>query len=163
MAKEGNLDHRPHLAAGREQLTFVGHATVALDLAGVRLLTDPVLRDRVAFLRRVGGHRRAPVGATVALVSHLHPDHCDIPSLRRLADVPVVVPAAAFLHRRGVRHLVELSPGESWRIGDVLVTPTPARHDGRRSPVRGPAAAAVGYLVEAGARRVYFAGDTDLF
>jgi len=31
-------------------ITWVGHATVLLELEGVRLLTDPVLRDRIGPL-----------------------------------------------------------------------------------------------------------------
>ena len=34
-------------------LTWVGHSTVVVELDGVRLLTDPLLRQRVAHLRRV--------------------------------------------------------------------------------------------------------------
>ena len=34
--------------------TYVGHATVLVELDGVRLLTDPVLRRRVGPLRRHG-------------------------------------------------------------------------------------------------------------
>ena len=69
--------------AGR--LLYVGHATVLIELDGVRLLTDPVLRTRVWHLRR-----RVPLdtaeleGIDAALVSHVHFDHLDRPSLRLL-------------------------------------------------------------------------------
>jgi len=42
------------------------------------------------------------------------------------------------------------------------VTATPAAHSGFRPPF-GPNAQAVGYLLEEGNERVYFAGDTDVF
>src|SRR5512144_1300977 len=54
-------------SAATDQLTYVGHATVALDIAGVRLLTDPVLRDRVVFLRRVARLAGAPGPASAVL------------------------------------------------------------------------------------------------
>jgi len=57
---------------------------------------------------------------------------------------------------------VPLSAGESHRVGGLTVTATPARHSGRREPF-GPTAEALGFLLEGGGRRVYFAGDTDLF
>ena len=38
-------------------LTWLGHATVLIELGGRRVLTDPLLRDRVAHLRR---HHPAP-------------------------------------------------------------------------------------------------------
>jgi L-ascorbate metabolism protein UlaG (beta-lactamase superfamily) len=34
-------------------IRYIGHATVLIELDGVRLLTDPLLRNRVAHLRRV--------------------------------------------------------------------------------------------------------------
>ena len=33
-------------------LRYLGHATVPIELAGRRILTDPVLTDRIAFIRR---------------------------------------------------------------------------------------------------------------
>ena len=35
-------------------ITYVGHATVLLEMDGVRLLTDPLLRRRVGVLIRRG-------------------------------------------------------------------------------------------------------------
>jgi L-ascorbate metabolism protein UlaG (beta-lactamase superfamily) len=56
----------------------------------------------------------------------------------------------------------ELDAGESLAFGDLLATATPALHGGFRPPF-GPTTASLGYLLEDGRRRVYFAGDTDLF
>ena len=99
------------------------------------------------------------------LVSHLHHDHLDPPSIKRLGTgVRLVAPrgAGAFLQGHGFTAVTELAPGESHSTGGVEVTATPAAHGGRRWPVRGPVAEAVGFEI-AGSRRVYFAGDTDLF
>jgi L-ascorbate metabolism protein UlaG (beta-lactamase superfamily) len=148
-------------------LVFLGHSTVLLDLDGVRVLTDPVLRGRLTFLRRIA----APVtpadhaDVDVVVLSHLHHDHCDLRSLALLGrDVRIVAPdgAGGFLRRRGFRRVVTLQAGESHQVGPVTVTATPAVHDGRREPF-GPRAAAVGYLIGTGRTAVYFAGDTDLF
>ena len=35
-----------------DRLTFVGHSTVLFEVGGARLLTDPVLRDRLLHIRR---------------------------------------------------------------------------------------------------------------
>jgi L-ascorbate metabolism protein UlaG (beta-lactamase superfamily) len=152
---------------GGVSVAFVGHATVLLNLGGTRVLTDPVLGNRVGFLRRITA---PPDPATyratdVVALSHLHHDHCDLPSLTRLGrDTPLLAPAggAAFLRRRGFRNVVALRPGESHTVGPVTLTATPAAHDGRRVPF-GPRAAAVGYLVSTARTVAYFAGDTDLF
>src|SRR3954469_21378796 len=79
-----------------DRLTWLGHATVLLELGGARILTDPVLRPRVAHLRR-----EVPVPGDVGrldaiLVSHGHHDHLDLPTLRRLdPSAPVLAPPDA--------------------------------------------------------------------
>jgi L-ascorbate metabolism protein UlaG (beta-lactamase superfamily) len=149
---------------GEVRVVYVGHATVLIELDGTRLLTDPVLGGWIGGLRRQGTPPRAEVnaGLDAVLISHLHRDHVDWRSLRRLPqDVPLIVPAGAgaFFARHGVGAVVELAPGGSHPVGPIVVTATPADHEIGR---RGIEAEPVGFLVE-GTRRVYFAGDTDLF
>ena len=149
------------------RLTFLGHSTVLVELEGLRILTDPVLFDRVTVLRRVAVALDPALyaGIDAVVVSHLHLDHFDLASLRRLGrDVHIVVPhgAAALVRRSGFTAVRELAPGETTKLGGVAITATPAAHGGYRPPF-GPRAAAVGYLIGGARTRVYFAGDTDLF
>ena len=139
------------------RVTWLGHATVLLELGPTRLLTDPVLRDRVAhLLRRVPTPPR-PADIDAVLISHLHLDHLDKPSLKGLAKLAVApCGAAGYLPGYEVR---ELRAGETTTIGDVVVEAVPAWHDGRRRP--GPGAReldTLGYLTNG----IWFAGDTDL-
>jgi L-ascorbate metabolism protein UlaG (beta-lactamase superfamily) len=148
------------------RVTYVGHATVLVELGGVRLLTDPVLRGRVGPLRRQGAppDPRLAEGIDALLISHLHHDHADIPSLRRLSGgVPVFAPPGTgrFLRRRGFQDVAELAPGEAARVGEVTVTAIDAKHGGGRR-LYARSAEAIGFEL-AGGRRIYFAGDTDLF
>lgn len=150
---------------GADRIVFVGHSTVLIELDGVRLLTDPVLVSRVAHLRRHAPLVEKSVFADpdAVLISHLHHDHLDMASLRRLGrQTPLIVPAGAgeWLAHRGFDAVTELSVGESTRVGVVTVGAVEARHDGRR--FAGPRVDALGYLV-GGRRVVYFAGDTELF
>ena len=146
---------------------YVGHATVLVDLGGVRLLTDPLLRSRVAHLRRVGKVDPGVLrGIDAILISHLHYDHLDLPSLQRLGpEIPVVAPhgAGALIRRKaGTRSVVELRAGEQIEIGALTVRATPAEHDSGRLPF-GVRAEPLGYVIEGDGRSVYFAGDSDVF
>ncbi len=151
-----------------DQVAFLGHATTLVDLAGTRVLTDPILRDRMLHLQRHGPSPRPEhsAGLDAVLLSHLHHDHLDIPSLRRLdPDIPLVVPAGArpALRKLGTRDIRELRVGETAEVGNLEVTAVRADHSGRRA--LGPEADAVGYVLrESGdaGRSVYFAGDTDI-
>jgi L-ascorbate metabolism protein UlaG (beta-lactamase superfamily) len=151
---------------GSLEVDFIGHSTLAIEIDGIRLLTDPVTRARVGPLRRVEPvpARRHLAGADVVLISHLHWDHLDVPSLRDLGSrVPIVVPggSGAWMRSVGFRHVRELSAGESMDVGGVHVEAVEALHSGFRPPL-GPTAPAIGYVLR-GSRSVYFAGDTDLF
>jgi L-ascorbate metabolism protein UlaG (beta-lactamase superfamily) len=148
------------------RLTYVGHATVLVELAGARLLTDPLLRARIVHVRR-----RVPVPALeplrdldAVLISHAHADHLDVPSLRALGHTgPVVAPPGSARARRraGLHAVCMMRPGERRSVGAVGIEAVEAAHDGRRRPV-GPAVPALSFLLE-GPVNVYFAGDTDLF
>jgi L-ascorbate metabolism protein UlaG (beta-lactamase superfamily) len=151
----------------RATVQYVGHATVLVNLNGVRLLTDPLLRNRVAHLRRaVKVDAGALRGVDAVLISHLHYDHLDLPSLQKFGrEMPVVAPhGAGVLIRRkaGVKSVVELLPGEQVEIGALTVRATRAEHDTGRLPF-GVQAEPLGYVIEGGGRTVYFAGDTDVF
>ncbi|MCY7302963.1 MAG: MBL fold metallo-hydrolase [Thermoleophilia bacterium] len=146
---------------------YVGHATALVDLAGVRLLTDPLLRNRVAHLRRATKVESGALrGVDAVLISHLHYDHLDLPSLQKLGrEMPVIAPrgAGALIRRKaGIKSVVELRAGEEIAIGAVTVRATKAEHDAGRLPL-GVEAEPLGYVIEGDSRSVYFAGDTDLF
>ncbi len=154
-------------APPRASIRYVGHGTVLVDLDGVRLLTDPLLRNRVAHLRRaVKVDPAALRGVDAVLISHLHYDHLDLPSLQRLGrEMPVVAPrgAGALIRRKaGVKNVLELSVGEQIEVGAVTVRATKADHETGRLPL-GTKADPLGYVIEGAGRSVYFAGDTDLF
>lgn len=148
------------------RITYVGHATVLIELDGVRLLTDPVLRERFLLVSRASAPPAPGTAEEIdaALISHMHADHLDPPSLRELGHATrLIVPpgASKMLERRGFSASTELEPGMSVGVGPVTVTATPAVHDARRWKF-GPSREAVGFLVEGPSACVYFAGDTDL-
>jgi L-ascorbate metabolism protein UlaG (beta-lactamase superfamily) len=97
------------------------------------------------------------------LISHLHFDHLDIPTLKRFdRGTKIIVPdgAGPMIRKHGFRDVVELLEGEGVEVGAVTVLAVPAEHDGRRHPF-GLEVDAIGFVIE-GSRRLLFAGDTDL-
>jgi L-ascorbate metabolism protein UlaG (beta-lactamase superfamily) len=145
-------------------LTWLGHSTVVIEVDDVRLVTDPLLRKRIFHLRRSVEAPQHLMDVDVVLVSHVHWDHLDFPSLRRVGlDVRVVVPRGAgkLVARRGFRNVTELQAGEFTTVGRVDVRATRAEHD-MNHRFRRANAPALGYVI-AGSAHVYFAGDTDLF
>ncbi|HTA96597.1 MAG TPA: MBL fold metallo-hydrolase [Solirubrobacteraceae bacterium] len=154
-----------HTGTAADRIVFLGHATVLIELEGVRLLFDPLLRGRVLHLRR----QVPPVdesmfaGPDAVLISHLHHDHLDLTSLRRLGrDTRLIVPSGAgvWLAGKGFTNVSEVDVGDTLKVAELEITVVAAHHNGGR--LGGPQAKALGYLV-AGRHVVYFAGDTEMF
>lgn len=139
---------------------YIGHGTVLIELDGVRLLTDPLLRRRVAHLRRAVPLDDEPPATDAVLISHGHYDHLDLPSLRLLERAtPVVVPKSLAPRVAGFEAL-GVEEGDEVQFGPVSVRATHAEHEGGRPPFGdGPA---LGFAI-LGTKRIFFAGDTDLF
>lgn len=83
------------------RVTFIGHATALIQVAGLNILTDPVWSDRASPLSVAGPRRVAEPGVAfdrlpaidAVLLSHNHYDHLDIATLKRLhrRDRPLLV------------------------------------------------------------------------
>jgi L-ascorbate metabolism protein UlaG (beta-lactamase superfamily) len=133
---------------------------VLIELDGVRFLTDPLLRTRVAHLRRAVPLSEQLPTADVVLISHGHHDHLDLPSLRLLGSAPHVLVPHGLVGRIPGPNVVGVDQGDERLVGAVRVRVTHAEHDGGRPPFGG--GPALGYAL-LGTKRVLFAGDTDLF
>ncbi|MGH3348444.1 MAG: MBL fold metallo-hydrolase [Nocardioides sp.] len=156
--------------AGPAYVTWVGHATLLVELAGVRVLTDPVLTQRVGHLRR----RTAPPAAAtrrtdVVVISHAHSDHLHRRSLRTVLDTSprslVLVPRGAAVHlpAADAARVEEVVAGDVIEHEGLRLQVVPAVHSANRGRIDTREAAAVGYVLEGDGRRLWFAGDTDLF
>jgi L-ascorbate metabolism protein UlaG (beta-lactamase superfamily) len=145
------------------RLTWLGHSTVLLELDGARVVTDPLLMRRAAHLWRSAPLPDFDARADVVAVSHMHWDHFDTRSLARLAPGAVlVVPRGAerLVRRLGFAEVVGVHSGDTVSVGGIEIRATYAEHQASRRWLA--RAGSVGFVFEA-SRRVFFAGDTDLF
>lgn len=158
-------------------LAWLGHATVLINFYGVRILTDPVLFNRVGintWLGTVGPKRLAPSALTPAqlpdidlvLVSHAHFDHLDIGSLAAVRGRPAAVMAARtadLLPRRRYSAVHELGWGGTVRIdtahGEVEIRAIEVQHWGARV-TRDTYRGYNGYIISREGRSILFGGDT---
>src|SRR5436190_11839149 len=151
------------------KVTYIGHATLLVEIGTVRLLTDP------NFDRKLGGFlpRVSPPGIPIEqlpqldalLLTHAHADHLSFDSLDRLPrDLPLLAPpvVARWLRRMGYEHAVELEPGEACDVKGVSVHTASATHRGNRYGFDRWRSAASMYLLDSGEETCFFAGDTAL-
>jgi L-ascorbate metabolism protein UlaG (beta-lactamase superfamily) len=164
----------PALRPGEDLIvTFVGHATLLIQTPAGHVLTDPIYAQRASPFAFAGPRRvRAPGVALhdlpplcAVLVSHNHYDHCDLSTLRELDRRfgPVfLVPLgnAPLLKSAGVRRVEEIDWWDRAAAGSLGVQLTPAQHFSARGPLDRNRALWGGFVIEAGRRRVFFAGDT---
>ena len=175
--------HLPHVprppppvnaSPGEVLLTYIGQATVLIQVAGCNILTDPIFSDRASPLKFAGPRRVRDPGLDleqlppidIVLLSHNHYDHMDLPSLRSLQRrwAPRVVTGlgnGAYLERRRLPGAIELDWWESCRPRTgVEVSYVPAQHwsartfGDRRRMLWG------GHVVRTATATLFFAGDT---
>ena len=147
-------------------ITYIGHGTTLIEMDGVRIITDPVLRRWVGPLRRYGALPDPSVHHHIdaVLISHLHLDHLDAASLRMLPKSSLVVGpplTGQTIHRVGFKTVIETRSDTTLRFGDLEIAAVHARHTRRRWVVSA-ATEPLGYVIH-GSSTVYFAGDTALF
>lgn len=150
-------------------ITWWGHASATIEMAGLRIALDPLFSPRLGHLRR---HLPVPDArasdADVVFISHLHGDHLHLSSLRRFDDqVPIVVPRGAGpLIRKLANPFIAVEPGDEFTLAmGARVQVTHAHHDGRRHPGSPYAGPALGFRVcaaDSDATSFWYPGDTGL-
>src|SRR5262245_12669032 len=153
-------------------VTWMGHASVLVQMDHVTLLTDPIWSSTASPVSFLGPRRFVPPPMPLAalppidavLISHSHYDHLDLPTLRALAArgtrflVPLRV--AALLRDEGIGAVEELDWWESRLVGGVTITCVPARHWSQRGLGDMNRTLWSGWVAGGPPHRFYFAGDT---
>ena len=163
----------PKPGPGEVAITFIGHASFLIQAGATSVLIDPVYYQRASPVSFAGPRRvRAPgvrfgdlPDISLVLLSHNHYDHCDLGTLRRLeqrfhAHFVTPVGNGRLLRSAGVRAAEELDWWDTTRVSPLPITLTPAQHFSARGPFDRNRALWGGFLIEAGGRRILFAGDS---
>lgn len=141
----------PTCVDGEVRVTWVGHASLLVQLPGLNLLTDPVWSERVSPVRFTGSRRFVPPVPELdalpeihgVLLSHDHYDHLDRPTVKALharfgRDLVWYTPLGYrdWFSRLGIRSVVERDWWESAEVpgGRYTLAAAPTRHWTRRTP-----------------------------
>jgi L-ascorbate metabolism protein UlaG (beta-lactamase superfamily) len=173
VANDGRMLHDNRAAP---TLTWVGHATLLVQLDGLNILTDPQFSERASPFGFLGPRRLNPPGLAfdalppidAVVISHDHYDHLDRPTVARLAAAhhPLfLVPLGlkAWFAGIGIDRVVELDWWDSHRVRDVTFTLTPVQHWCARTPFDTNHRLWGGWALAGRERRVFFAGDTGYY
>jgi L-ascorbate metabolism protein UlaG (beta-lactamase superfamily) len=157
-------------------ITWVGHATLLVQLDGVNVLTDPQWSGRASPVSFAGPRRVTPPGLAfedlppihLVLISHDHYDHLDVDTVRRLAAVHrprFLVPLGlrSWFAAAGITEVEELDWWESRTVGGLVLTCLPAQHFGARTLWDTNRRLWSGWAIAGRDRRLFFAGDTGYY
>jgi L-ascorbate metabolism protein UlaG (beta-lactamase superfamily) len=161
------------LALDGDRLTWLGHASFLLRLAGKTIVTDPFLSDYASPIPPLGPKRFAPPALRadelppidLLLLTHNHYDHMDLPSLDALRVAPgasAVVPLGlrGYVAHRGFADVIEMDWHDEVMIEGLSVTALPAIHMSKRGLFDRNRTLWTSYALRTERQSIYVAGDT---
>jgi N-acyl-phosphatidylethanolamine-hydrolysing phospholipase D len=166
----------PRAAPERFTITWVGHTSFLLQIAGLNVLIDPVWSERASPVQFLGPRRWVPAAIEfdrlppidVVVLSHDHYDHLDAATVSRIARrYPAAVWFAplgvgTFLRQRGAREVTERDWWQEGTLGGLRLTCVPAQHFSGRTLGRRNSTLWCGWTLRSAHQSVFFAGDTAL-
>lgn len=165
-----------HAGTLNPSITWIGHATLLVQMNGMNILTDPQWSERASPVTWGGPRRLSPPGVAfenlpridVVLISHDHYDHLDLKTVKRLADVhdPLfLVPLGlkAWFAENGMKRVEELDWWYEREHQGVKFICVPAQHFSQRTLWDANTRLWVSWAILSTERRLYFSGDTGYF
>ncbi|MFO8085046.1 MAG: MBL fold metallo-hydrolase [Desulfobacterales bacterium] len=157
-------------------LTWIGHATILLQLDGKNILTDPVFSKRASPVQWAGPKRVISPGISLenlpaihmVFISHDHYDALDEPSILKLFNRPggedtiffVPLGLKKWFAKRGITRVIELDWWDNKAIDNFTITATPVQHWSKRSLFSKNRTLWAGWIIDSPGFRFFFAGDS---
>ena len=174
IANDGNL---LRLNSTAPTVTWIGHATLLVQMDGINFLTDPIWSKTPSPVPLVGPSRWVDPGVAIedlpridfVVISHNHYDHLDLPTLRKLAklnsETVFFVPLgnAELLQKNGITEVQALDWGDSVDFKGATIYCLPSQHWSKRSLTDARKALWSSWAVSGVDKRFYFSGDTGYF
>lgn len=153
------------------QITWIGHATVLVQYAGINILTDPIFSQRASPFSFMGPKRATQPALSIeqlpeihiVLISHNHYDHLDECTVKAIGDGAAwLVPLEyqAWFAERGVTNVIEFDWWDSREIGGARVTATPSQHWTGRGLLDRYEQLWAAWAVQIDGFKFWFGGDT---
>jgi L-ascorbate metabolism protein UlaG (beta-lactamase superfamily) len=158
----------PRVKAGEICITWIGHASFLIQVAGLNVLIDPnwsMWLSVIKRLKRPGLHIDNLPSIDTVLVTHAHFDHLDRRTLRRVAaDQPIVVPTGVgnLVHDLGFNIVHELDEWQEVKLGPLRISLTPCHHWGARM-LHDQHRGFGGFVIESAGRSIFHCGDSAYF
>ena len=155
-------------------VTWIGHASFLVQLAGKNLLFDPIFSERASPVQFAGPRRLVPLPIDVpelpridyVFISHSHYDHLDLGSVKRLAALPgggptffVGLGLKAWFREQGIERVEEMDWWQQRTDGPLKVTFVPTQHWSKRTLTDTNKTLWGGWVVEGGGLKLVHAGD----
>lgn len=164
----------PQVEGDNLRVTYINQATVLIQTNGLNILTDPIWSDFAGPVSWASAKRiRAPgikfedlPKIDIVLISHDHYDHLDIPTLKRIMKTsrPAIIGGLGIAERLEGLGSSEITTLDWWQeygySPTVKITFVPARHGSGRGIFDANETLWGGFVIEAPAGNIYFAGDT---
>ena len=147
------------------QITWLGHASFRIEIAGQILLIDPWLTGNPMLPEAV--HAKAVDGASHILLSHGHFDHIvDSLPLAKKTGIPIVgqYDLMNYWSNAECVETIGFNKGGTVHLGSVAVTMVHAVHSSSMGTPAGPkwVGTECGFMISGEGHTIYVSGDTDV-